>query len=94
MSISEIEEEARKIVEEAGKKAEEILSKARREAAELKSRSLVGLLGPEEKEKIVREFELRIKDIELRAEERRQAILKSFAEKKKDLVKEIVDLVM
>lgn len=94
MSISEIEEEARKIIEEARKKAEEVLSKARREAAELKSRPLVGLLSPEEKERIIKEFESRIKDIEFRAEERRQAILKSFAEKKKDLVKEIVEVVM
>lgn len=94
MSISEIEEEARKIIEEARKKAEEILSRARREAAELKSRPLVNLLSSEEREKIVKEFELRIKDVESRAEEQRQAILKSFAEKKEDLVREIVEVVM
>ncbi|MEO3993296.1 MAG: hypothetical protein QN229_03165 [Desulfurococcaceae archaeon TW002] len=94
MSISEIEEEARKIVEEAGKKAEEILSRARKEAAELKSKPLVNLLKPEERERIMREFELRIKEIESRAEERKQSILKSFAEKKKDLVREIVDVVI
>lgn len=94
MSISEIEEEARKIVEEAGKRAEEILSRARKEAAELKSKPLANLLGPEERERIIKEFELRIKEIESRAEERRQSILKSFAEKKEDLVKEIVDVVM
>lgn len=93
MSISEIEEEARKIIEEAKKKAEEILSKAMKEVMELKSMPLVGLLSPEEKERIVKEYESRIKDIESRAEERRQTILKSFTEKKEDLIKEIVEIV-
>jgi len=94
MSISEIEEEARKIVEEARSKAEEILSKARKEAAELKSKPLANLLSPEEKERIVREFEQRIKDVESRGEERKQAILKSFAERKEGLVREVVEVVM
>lgn len=93
MSISEIEEEARRIVEDAKVKAEEILNKAKKEAEELRSRPLVNLVTPEEKKKLMDEFEARLKDLRSSAEEQRNRIAKAFAERKDSLVKEVVGLV-
>ncbi|MEM0014686.1 MAG: hypothetical protein QXS42_06580 [Zestosphaera sp.] len=93
MSISEIEEEARRIVEEAKVKAEEILSSAKSEAEGLRSRPLVNLVTPEERRRLEEEFEARLRDLRSSAEERRARIVKAFTERRDSLVKEIVEIV-
>ncbi len=93
MSLTEIEEEARRIIEEAEGEAKRILDEARARAEELRKAGIKSPLKDEEIRKIESEFRERIDALKREYEDRRKEIRERYEVLKDEIIKELVRLV-
>ncbi|GEM_PF-1891027 len=92
-SLSDIEKEAREIVERAKKEADEILRKAREEAESLRSAEIDAPLSEDEIREIEGEFRVKLKKAQEDFERRRRVMEERYSRYKNEIVSRIVELV-
>ncbi len=92
-SLSDIEREAREIVERAKKEAEEILRKAKEEAELLRSAEIDAPLSEEEIKEIEEEFRVKLEKAQEDFERRKRVIEERYSRYKGEIVFKAVELV-
>jgi len=92
-SLSDIEKEAKEIVERAKKEAEEILRKAKEEAESLRNAEINASLSEEEIKQIEEEFRMKIEKAQRNFEEKRRVIEEKYSQYRGEIVSKIVKLI-
>ncbi len=92
-SLSDIEREAREIIERAKREAEEILRKAREEAESWKSAEISAPLTEEEIKEIEEEFRVKLKKAQENFEKNKQALKERYSQYKGEIISKVVELV-
>ncbi len=93
MSLSDIEEEARKIIEEAKRKADEIVKHAEEEAKNLLERDIGSPVPEEEIKRIRSEYEKLLNELISSYNKKKEIIKSNSAKKLKLIAKEISQIV-
>ena len=92
-SLSDIEKEAKEIVERAKKEAEEILRRAKEEAESLRSAEISAPLSDDEIKQIEEEFRMKLEKAQEDFENKKQSIEEKYGQYKEKIVSEIVKLI-
>ena len=92
-SLSDIEREAKEIVERAKKEAEEILRKAKEEAESLRSAEINASLSEDEIKEIEEEFRVKLEKVQEDFERRKRVIKERYSRYKGEIVSKVVELV-
>ena len=93
LSLSDIEEEARRIIEEARRKANEIIKQAKEEAKNLLKRDIGNPVPEEEIKKIKSEYEKLLNELTSSYSKKKEIIKSNSAKKLKLIAKEISQIV-
>ncbi len=92
-SLSDIEKEAREIVERARREADEILRKAREEAESLRSAEIDAPLSEDEIREVEEEFRVKLEKAREDFERRKRVMEERYSRYKNEVVSRIVELV-
>jgi len=93
MSLSEIEEEARRIIEKAEEEARRIIEEARAEAQMWRKKEIKNPLTDEEVSEVVNEFKRRYEALVRDYELKERGMKERYARVKDDIVNEVVRIV-
>ncbi len=92
-SLSDIEREAKEIVERARREAEEILRKAKEKAESLRSAEIDAPLSEDEIKEIEEEFRVKLEKAQEDFERRKRVIEERYNQYKGEIVSKVVELV-